>query len=30
MKGGGMMGGDAKSGSGMGTGKEQKDGEKHK
>ena len=30
MKDGGMMGGDAKSGSGMGTGKEQKDGEKHK
>ena len=30
MKDGGMMGGDAKSGSGMGTGKEEKDGEKHK
>ena len=27
---GGMMGGDAKSGSGTGAGKEQKDGEKHK
>lgn len=30
MKDGGMMGGDAKSGSGTGAGKEQKDGEKHK
>ncbi len=30
MKGGGMMGGDAKSDSGMGAGKEQKDGGKHK
>lgn len=30
MKEGGMMGGEAKSGSGMGAGKEQKDGEKHK
>ena len=29
MKDGGMMGGDAKSASGMGAGKEQKDGEKH-
>ena len=30
MKDGDMMGGDAKSGSGMSAGKEQKDGEKHK
>ena len=30
MAGKSMMGGDAKSGSGTGAGKEQKDGEKHK
>jgi len=30
MKDGGMMGGNAKSGSGTGAGMEQKDGEKHK
>ena len=30
MKDGGMMGGDAKSGTGTGAGEEQKDGKKHK